>query len=66
MELTTDPDVALLSHLCHDLFFRHGKGFRRSNLVRFQQIYLASPICATLSHELSNTVIMVERIQVAC
>lgn len=44
---------ALLATLSHDLTLRHGKGFSRSNLVRFRQFYLAYPIGATLSHQLS-------------
>ena len=48
---------ALLTTLSRDLTLRHGKGFSRSNLSRFRQFYLAYPICATLSHKLSWSVI---------
>lgn len=47
----------LLDRLSRDLSVRHGKGFSRSNLSRFRQFYLAYPICATLSHKLSWSVI---------
>ncbi len=47
----------LLERLSRDLSARHGKGFSRSNLSRFRQFYLAYPICATLSHKLSWSVI---------
>ncbi len=47
----------LLDRLSRDLSTRHGKGFSRSNLSRFRQFYLAYPICATLSHKLSWSVI---------
>ncbi len=43
----------LLEQLSKDLTIKHGKGFSRSNLVRFRQFYIAYPICATLSHKLS-------------
>ena len=43
----------LLDSLSRDLSLRHGKGFSRSNLIRFRQFYLAFPKGATLSHELS-------------
>ncbi|MBW6488762.1 PDDEXK nuclease domain-containing protein [Sulfurimonas sp.] len=43
----------LLEQLSQDLTIKHGKGFSRSNLVRFRQFYIAYPICATLSHKLS-------------
>lgn len=43
----------LLEQLSKDLTIKHGKGFSRSNLVRFRQLYIAYPICATLSHKLS-------------
>lgn len=35
------------------LTVRHGKGFSRSNLIRFRQFYQAWPISETLSHQLS-------------
>ncbi len=44
---------ALLANLSRDLTLRHGRGFSRSNLVRFRQFYLAFPIGATVSHQLS-------------
>ena len=44
---------ALLGRLSNDLKLRHGKGFSRSNLVRFRQLYLAYPIGAKPSHLLS-------------
>lgn len=47
----------LLDRLSRDLSLRHGKGFSRSNLSRFRQFYLVYPICATLSHKLSWSVI---------
>ncbi len=49
---------ALISKLASDLSLRHGKGFSRSNLIRFRQFYLAWPISATLSHQLSWSVIV--------
>lgn len=48
---------ALLTNLSRDLSLRHGKGFSRSNLSRFRQLYLTYPICATLSHKLSWSMI---------
>lgn len=47
----------LLDRLSRDLTLRHGKGFSRSNLSRFRQFYLAYPICATLSHKLTWSLI---------
>lgn len=49
---------ALIRKLASDLSLRHGKGFSRSNLIRFRQFYLAWPISATLSHQLSWSVIV--------
>jgi predicted nuclease of restriction endonuclease-like (RecB) superfamily len=49
---------ALISNLASDLSLRHGKGFSRSNLIRFRQLYLAWPIGATLSHQLGWSVIV--------
>ena len=49
---------ALISSLASDLSLRHGKGFSRSNLIRFRQFYLAWPISATLSHQLGWSVIV--------
>lgn len=49
---------ALLEGLSRDLTLRHGKGFSRSNLSRFRQFYLLYPICATLPHKLSWTLIV--------
>lgn len=34
---------ALIDTLAADLGLRHGKGFSRSNLIRFRQFYLAYP-----------------------
>lgn len=46
---------ALIDTLAADLGLRHGKGFSRSNLIRFRQFYLAYPglaeKSATLSHQ---------------
>ena len=48
---------ALIDTLAADLGLRHGKGFSRSNLIRFRQFYLAYPglteKSATLSHQLT-------------
>jgi predicted nuclease of restriction endonuclease-like (RecB) superfamily len=44
---------ALITNLSRDLTLRHGKGFSRSNVIRFRQFYLTFPIGATLSHQLS-------------
>ena len=44
---------ALLDKLSTDLSLRHGKGFSRSNLIRIRQFYLAYPIGATASHQLT-------------
>jgi predicted nuclease of restriction endonuclease-like (RecB) superfamily len=48
---------ALIERLARDLGVRHGKGFSRSNLIRFRQFYLAYPDLAgkgaTLSHQLT-------------
>jgi predicted nuclease of restriction endonuclease-like (RecB) superfamily len=44
---------ALINNLAADLTVRHGKGFSRSNLIRFRQFYQTWPIGATLSHQLS-------------
>lgn len=48
-----DYGKALITNLANDLGLRHGKGFSRSNLIRFRQFYLAWPKGATLSHLLS-------------
>ena len=48
-----DYGKALLINLSHDLKLLHGKGFSRSNVIRFRQFYLAYPKGATLSHLLS-------------
>jgi hypothetical protein len=48
-----DYGTALLSNLSRDLTLRHGKGFSRSTVIRVRQFYLAYPIGATLSHQLS-------------
>lgn len=47
----------LLDRLSRDLTLRHGKGFSRSNVKRFRQFYLAYAKGATLSHQLSWSVI---------
>lgn len=44
---------ALVDTLAADLSLRHGKGFSRSNLIRFRQFYLAYLKGATLSHQLT-------------
>ena len=44
---------ALIDNLARDLGLRHGRGFSRSNLIRSRQFYLAWPIGATPSHQLS-------------
>lgn len=44
---------ALIDNLARDLTLRHGRGFSRSNVIRFRQFYLAYPISATVSHQLS-------------
>ena len=44
---------ALISTLAKDLSLLHGKGFSASNVKRFRQFYLAYPIGATVSHQLS-------------
>jgi len=44
---------SLLVNLAKDLTLRNGRGFSRSNLIRFRQFYGDYPIRATLSHELS-------------
>ena len=43
----------LISTLSKDLSLLHGKGFSSSNVKRFRQFYLAYPIGATLSHQLT-------------
>jgi predicted nuclease of restriction endonuclease-like (RecB) superfamily len=48
-----DYGKGLLEQLSKDLTLQHGRGFSRSNLIRFRQFYLVYPICATVSHELS-------------
>jgi len=45
--------AGLIPRLVRDLTLRHGKGFSRSNLIRFRQFYLAFPKGATPSHLLS-------------
>ena len=44
---------SLIINLAKDLKLLHGKGFSASNVKRFRQFYLAYPIGATLSHQLS-------------
>jgi hypothetical protein len=43
----------LIDTLAKDLSLLHGKGFGRSNLIRFRQFYQAYPKGATASHFLS-------------
>lgn len=45
--------ATLLASLSKDLTRLHGRGFSRSNLIRFRQFYQCWPIGATLSHQLS-------------
>jgi predicted nuclease of restriction endonuclease-like (RecB) superfamily len=47
-----DYGKGLLEQLSRDLTLQHGRGFSRSNLIRFRQFYLVYPICATVSHVL--------------
>jgi len=44
---------ALIDKLAKDLTLRHGKGFSRSNLIRFRQFYLSYQKSATVSHQLN-------------
>lgn len=43
----------LLVNLSKDLTLACGKGFSRSNLNYMRKLYVAFPICETLSHKLS-------------
>ena len=43
----------LFERLSKDLSLAYGKGFSRSNLVYIRKLYLAFPICETLSHILT-------------
>lgn len=43
----------LLIKLSRDLTVRRGKGFSRSNLTYMRKLYIAFPICETLSHILT-------------
>ena len=52
-QLRAEYGKALIDTLAADLSLRHGKGFSRSNLIRFRQLYLVYPISATLSHQLT-------------
>jgi predicted nuclease of restriction endonuclease-like (RecB) superfamily len=52
-QLRAEYGKALINNLATDLGLRYGKGFSRSNLIRFRQFYLAYPKGATLSHQLS-------------
>ena len=48
----------VLERLSKDLTRRHGRGFARSNLIRFRQFYVAfprNPIRSTVSNELEAT-----------
>jgi len=47
-----DYGKGLLEQLSRDLTLQHGRGFSRSNLIRFRQFYLVYPIRATVSHVL--------------
>ena len=42
-----------VENLARDLTLRHGRGFSRSNMIRFRQFYFAYPISATVSHPVS-------------
>jgi len=52
-KVRADYGTALLASLSRDLTLRLGKGFSRSNLVRFRQLYLTYPISAKASQQLS-------------
>ncbi|MDP1698203.1 MAG: PDDEXK nuclease domain-containing protein [Xanthomonadaceae bacterium] len=52
-QLRAEYGKALVQNLAADLSLRHGRGFSRSNLIRFRQFYLAYPKSATLSHQLT-------------
>lgn len=52
-QLRAEYGTALINSLAADLGLRHGKGFSRSNLIRFRQFYLAHPKGATASHLLT-------------
>lgn len=56
-QMRAEYGKALIDTLAADLGLRHGKGFSRSNLIRFRQFYLAYPglaeKSATLSHQLT-------------
>lgn len=52
-QLRAEYGTALINSLAADLGLRHGKGFSRSNLIRFRQFYLAYPKGATASHLLT-------------
>ena len=52
-QLRAEYGKALIDTLAADLSLRHRKGFSRSNLIRFRQLYLVYPISATLSHQLT-------------
>lgn len=41
-----------LKNLSRDLTDRYGNGFSRSNINQMRNLYVATPICATLSHKL--------------
>jgi predicted nuclease of restriction endonuclease-like (RecB) superfamily len=45
-----DYGKGLLTRLTKDLTAIHGRGFSRSNVIRFRQFYIAYPKGATLSH----------------
>lgn len=52
-KLRAEYGKALIQTLARDLSLLHGKGFSRSNLIRFRQFYLAYPNGATVSHHLT-------------
>lgn len=52
-KVRADYGKALIQNLAHDLSLEHGKGFSRSNLIRFRQFYQVYPNGATLSHLLT-------------
>jgi predicted nuclease of restriction endonuclease-like (RecB) superfamily len=52
-KMRADYGKALITNLAKDLSLLHCKGFSVSNVKRFRQFYLAYPIGATASHQLS-------------
>ncbi|WP_297337113.1 DUF1016 N-terminal domain-containing protein [Algoriphagus sp.] len=51
-EEKSEYETNLLNPLSKDLTLAFGKGFGRSNWVYIRKLYLALPICGTLSHNL--------------